>query len=71
MMPTSVFPSGVTVRPSMPLFGTRSRSSAGRVASYGERPIARPFAPKCVMNGPYSSETQNVPSFRATRPSGS
>ena len=70
IMPTSVLPSGVMVRPSMPLLGTRSFSSAGSVPSKGEsRAIARPFAAKCVMNGPYSSDTQNVPSFSATRPS--
>jgi hypothetical protein len=58
MMPTSVRPSGVMVRPSMPSFGTRLDSSAGRLPSNGEsRSICRPRASKWVMNGPYSSDT--------------
>ena len=70
MMPTSVRPSGVMVRPSMPLFGTRFASSRGSEPSKGEsRWVARPFRSKWVMNGPYSSETQNPPSGEATRPS--
>jgi hypothetical protein len=70
IMPTSVVPSGVTVRPSMPLFGTRLASSAGREPSKGDRrSMARPLRSKCVMYGPYSSDTQKVPSGMATRPS--
>ena len=54
----------------MPRFGVRSASSRGSVPSKGDsRAIARPFLLKCVMNGPYSSDTQKVPSFSATRPS--
>ena len=72
MMPTSVEPSGVIVSPSMPWFATRFANSRGNVASNGDsRPIWRPLASKWITNGPYSSETQNVPSGNATKPSGS
>jgi hypothetical protein len=64
----------------MPLFLVRSVSSIGSgclvstlwpaSAPHGEsRSISLPFLPKCVMKGPYSSEIQNEPSGRATRPS--
>ena len=68
-----VVPSGVIVSPSMPAVddAVRAARPAAMPSNGDSRAICRPSASKCVMNGPYSSDTQNVPSGSATRPSGS
>jgi hypothetical protein len=58
------------VKPSSPRFGPRSDNSRGSVPLNGEsRSSSVPFTSKCTIDGQYSSETQNVPSVSATRPS--
>ena len=37
-------------------------ATAASASNGDSRPISRPVRSKCVMNGPYSSDTQNVPS---------
>jgi hypothetical protein len=70
MIATSVEPSGVMVRPSIPWLALRSDNSRGSDPSNGEsRSSSLPLASKWTMNGPYSSDTQNVPSDIATSPS--
>jgi hypothetical protein len=70
MMPTSTFSPASTVRPSIPRFTRRRASTFGSAPLNGfSRSTVRPLESKCTRWGPYSSDTQKVPSESATRPS--
>ena len=76
IIPTNVFWSGVIVKPSIPRLALLFLNSAGSVCIFRVssakaliRPISLPKASKCTICGPYSSLTQNVPSFKTARPS--
>ena len=75
IMPTKVVSSGVIAKPSIPLFAQRRSKTAGiflfPVSTFTGliRSISFPLASKWTICGPYSSETQKVPSFKATNPS--
>ena len=53
----------------MPRLARRRASASGRPAPGLSFSIVRPVASKCTTSGPYSSDTQKVPSFSNANPS--